>query len=118
GRARMAGGAKLPALRGPARRPPAAAPRPPPAAPSPPSFLAGRAAGRADPLGLAAWSLPTAPAANARRAPRARRGLPPLRRRHRPRLQSPAGRLGALVRTPSDRHPPAPGHHRPSLPDP
>ena len=43
-------------------------------------------------------ALPAAAARDARRARRLRRGLPPLRRGHRPLLPRGAGRLGALVR--------------------
>ena len=68
--------------------------RPPHAAPPRPrrnaarALRAGRAPDRAGPGRLAPRRLPPAPARDARRARRLRRGLPPLRRGHRPRYRA------------------------------
>ena len=64
---------------------------------------------------LDARRLPAPAPRDARRARRLRRGLPPLRRGHRPLLPRGAGRLGALVRAGRRRPPRAPGGDRPAL---
>src|SRR3954451_9056778 len=98
-------------------RPPdaSAAPAPSRATPARP-LPARRAADGARRVGLVPGNLPAAAPPDARGARRPRRGLPPLRRGHRPRLPSAPLRLGALVRARGGRHPPPPGPDRPALP--
>ena len=70
----------------------------------------------AGPGRLDARRVPAPAARDARRARRLRRGLPPLRRGHRPLLPGREGRLGALVRARRGRHACARGSDRPPLP--
>ena len=89
---------RFPTVSGHARPPHAAPARPAPGdAPGRP-LPARRAPDRAGRGGLDARRVPAPAPRDARRARRLRRGLPPLRRGHRPLLPGRQGRLGALVR--------------------
>ncbi len=88
----------LPDRAGHAAAPDAAAPAPRPADGAERALPPGRAPDRARAGRLDARRLPAPPARDARRARRPRRGLPPLRRGHRPLLPRREGRLGAVVR--------------------
>ena len=106
--------APLPDRRRHDRPPHAATARRAAAAPLPPRRGAAERAGAGR---LDARRLPAAAADDARRARRLRRGLPPLRRGHRPAVPRDAGGLGALVRPGRGRPARAPGGDRQALAD-